>query len=106
MDNWKITQNMICQKLMQYIPSPLLSGDSDLRLSSDTQNHLDNAYYFLNQAIDSQKITSVGLITSKRRGILRNAVIFVKKVMRKLLFWYIEPICRAQTYYNENEYTI
>lgn len=101
MDNWKITQDIMCNKLMQYIPNPLLPKASGTGSSPDSPNYLDSAFTFLNQAIDSQSITSIGLISSKRSGLLRSAVIFFKKAMRKLLFWYIEPICKAQTRYNE-----
>lgn len=101
MDNWQTTQNIICEKLMRYTAIPCSSEADDIDLSPKAQNHLDSAYYFLNQEIESQKITSIGLITSKRKGIIRSAVIFIKKVMRKLLFWYIEPVCKAQTSYNE-----
>lgn len=101
MDNWTITQEILCRKLIQYTSkngSPEIAGTYP---PSDSQNYLNDAYYFLNQAIDSQTVTSIGLVSSKRKGILRKGVIFIKKAMRKLLFWYIEPICRAQTHYNE-----
>lgn len=101
MDNWTVTQDVVFDKLMQYIPQKDIPKDIGPRPVSDSSKYLDEAYYFLNQTIDSQKVTSISLVSSKRKGVLKKVVIFTKKLMRKLLFWYIEPICKAQTHYNE-----
>lgn len=97
MNNFDITQKIIFEKLSNHISEEM---PVEYR-PDDSATELDKAYYYLNGIIDAQNITSIRPVISKRKGIIAKCVIIIKKVMRKLLFWYIEPVCKQQTRYNE-----
>ena len=97
MNNFDITQKIIFEKLSNHISEEM---PVEYR-PDDSATELDKAYYYLNGIIDAQNITSIRPVVSKRKGIVAKCVIIIKKVMRKLLFWYIEPVCKQQTRYNE-----
>lgn len=97
MNNFEITHKIIFEKLSNHRSEEMTV---EIR-PDDSATELDKAYYYLNGIIDAQSITSVRPVVSKRKGIVAKCVIIIKKVMRKLLFWYIEPICKQQTRYNE-----
>jgi len=44
--------------------------------------------------------TSYRNIISIRRG--ARLIIFIKKIVRKLVFWYVEPVCQQQTTFNNS----
>lgn len=97
MNNFEITQKIIFEKLSNHRSEKMpIENRPD-----DSATELDKAYYYLNGIIDAQNITSIRPVVSKRKGIVAKCVIIIKKVMRKLLFWYIEPVCKQQTRYNE-----
>lgn len=97
MTNSEITQKVIAEKLIgNREKTDMASGRLD-----EATSELDKAYFYLNKIIEKQNITSVRPVVSKRKGIIAKGVIVAKKIMRKLLFWYIEPICKQQTQYNE-----
>ena len=97
MNNFDITQKIIFEKLSNHISEEMpVESRPD-----DSATEIDKAYYYLNGIIDAQNITSIRPVVSKRKGIVAKCVIIIKKVMRKLLFWYIEPVCKQQTRYNE-----
>lgn len=97
MNNFDITQKIIFEKLSNHISEEM---PVEYR-PDDSATEIDKAYYYLNGIIDAQNITSIRPVVSKRKGIVAKCVIIIKKVMRKLLFWYIEPVCKQQTRYNE-----
>lgn len=97
MNNFDITQKIIFEKLSNHRSEEM---PVEYR-PDDSATELDKAYYYLNGIIDAQNITSIRPVVSKRKGIVAKCVIIIKKVMRKLLFWYIEPVCKQQTRYNE-----
>lgn len=97
MNNFDITQKIIFEKLSNHISEEM---PVEYR-PDDSATEIDKAYYYLNDIIDAQNITSIRPVVSKRKGIVAKCVIIIKKVMRKLLFWYIEPVCKQQTRYNE-----
>ena len=97
MNNFDITQKIIFEKLSNHISEEMPVE----YLPDDSATEIDKAYYYLNGIIDAQNITSIRPVVSKRKGIVAKCVIIIKKVMRKLLFWYIEPVCKQQTRYNE-----
>lgn len=97
MNNFDITQKIIFEKLSNHISEEM---PVEYR-PDDSATEIDKAYYYLNGIIDAQNITSIRPVVSKRKGIVVKCVIIIKKVMRKLLFWYIEPVCKQQTRYNE-----
>lgn len=97
MNNFDITQKIIFEKLSDHISEEM---PVEYR-PDDSATEIDKAYYYLNGIIDAQNITSIRPVVSKRKGIVAKCVIIIKKVMRKLLFWYIEPVCKQQTRYNE-----
>jgi len=41
-------------------------------------------------------------IIKSRSAILGKIIIFVKKVIKKITFWYMKPICEQQTAYNQS----
>lgn len=97
MNNFDITQKIIFEKLSNHISEEM---PVEYR-PDDSATEIDKTYYYLNGIIDAQNITSIRPVVSKRKGIVAKCVIIIKKVMRKLLFWYIEPVCKQQTRYNE-----
>lgn len=97
MNNFEITQKIIFEKLSNHRSEEMVVETKP----GDSATELDKAYYFLNGIIDAQNITSARPVVSKRKGLVAKCVIIIKKVIRKLLFWYIEPICKQQTKYNE-----
>lgn len=97
MNNFDITQKIIFEKLSNHISEEM---PVEYR-PDDSATEIDKACYYLNGIIDAQNITSIRPVVSKRKGIVAKCVIIIKKVMRKLLFWYIEPVCKQQTRYNE-----
>lgn len=97
MNNFEITQKIIFEKLSNHRSEEMVVETRP----GDSASELDKAYYFLNGIIDAQNITSVRPVVSKRKGIVAKCVIIIKKIIHKLLFWYIEPICKQQTKYNE-----
>ena len=97
MNNFDITQKIVFEKLSNHISEEM---PVEYR-PDDSATEIDKAYYYLNGIIDAQNITSIRPVVSKRKGIVAKCVIIIKKVMRKLLFWYIEPVCKQQTRYNE-----
>lgn len=97
MDNLKISQDVIYQKLKE--------NQDEIRkvqeINSTQPSVLDEAHRYLTEVINSQNITSIRPVETAKKGIVRKVIIFVKKVIRKLTLWYIEPVWQSQTYYNQ-----
>jgi hypothetical protein len=64
----------------------------DNNLQADLRN-------YLNALIKSKNNSSYRFILSKGK-ILGHLIFFIKRIIRKLLSWYIEPICQRQTVFN------
>lgn len=92
-----IEEKIIYEKLTEKTDSEKAKFSRDLdktpqALISQVSGHL----YTLAQTGDN---TSFRPLTSYRKSVER-VVIFIKRVIRKLLFWYVEPVCRQQTDFN------
>ncbi len=62
---------------------------------------LDTAYNSLNVAVSAQNVTSIRPILRSKPGIIGSFVVFIKKIIRRLLKWYIEPVCENQKVFNQ-----
>ena len=66
---------------------------------------LENALINLSKGIDEleqyQKVTVDPLVKTKKRGILGKLTVFFKRLCRKIVAWYLQPVCDDQTRYNQ-----
>ena len=97
MNNLDCTQKVVFEKLLQY------SKNSDTTINDMTaeKDFLSVMYRFLNATIDNRYQTSARVVTTSKKGLMGKFVIFCKKVYRKISFWYVEPVCKSQTQFNE-----
>lgn len=101
MNNIEVTQKVIFEKLYKPDQTHEKGKTQEGQDFSVSECELDKAYFFLNKLIENQGITSARPVLTKRKGLFGKAIVFVKKIIRKAVFWYIEPICESQTKYNE-----
>lgn len=97
MNNFDITQRVILEKMLQQSPARVMESNE----ADAGKSNLDNAYQYLNKLIEAQQLTSARPVLTRKKGLLGKIAILFKKVVRKATFWYVEPICKSQTYYNE-----
>ena len=45
-------------------------------------------------------------IVSYKSGILGKGIVFLKRCIRKLMFWYVEPVCVKQSQFNDAAYSL
>jgi len=100
MDNLKISQEVIYQKLKENLDE--IRRVQEINSAQPKQpSVLEEAHRYLMEVLNSQNITSIRPVETAKKGIVGKVIIFVKKVIRKLTLWYIEPVWQSQTYYNQ-----
>ena len=102
MNNYKVTLEAIIDKL-RYIEEDLTDNTEEEQLGNTEVelDFLDEAYIHLNNSIDSQHISSMKRLTTSRKGLLARIVLYIKNIIRRTVFWFVEPICKDQTHFNE-----
>jgi len=92
-----IEEKVIFEKLQASNCSQV--GVNDLTVSSHTEKNLSELYRLVDVLNQTRENSAYRLILSHRKY-LGHAIIFVKKVIRRCLKWYIDPICSQQTEFN------
>lgn len=99
-----IEEKVIYHKLTKNdasVPSPLYKADVGSNLDlGDVSQLQEKIISHLNTMESTRHSGSYRVILSERKFV-GAFVIFVKKIIRKLCFWYIEPICHQQTAFND-----
>ena len=78
----------LAQELDSFSSERLRTLMQNINISSATMEHMGNN-------------SSYRLLTSNRK-IIGPFIVFIKKLVRKLLFWYVEPVCERQTIFNDS----
>lgn len=65
---------------------------------------LQNLDRYLNRLSKYQKITVDPVVLTKKKGLFGKLVILFKRFCRKIVAWYLQPVCDDQTKYNEQVY--
>ena len=92
-NNYNITLETIVDKIIK--------SEKVVEHANSGGDYLDEAYIHLNNSIRLQQISSMRRLITKRKGILARIALWGKYVIRKLVYWFIEPICVDQTKFNE-----
>lgn len=79
------------------LPLDCIRQEDTLNLSSFSEASGINIC--IDPLIHTKDITSYKVLRSNRK-VIGPLITFVKRVIRKLTFWYIEPICQQQTLFN------
>lgn len=97
MNDFDITEKVVFNKLCKYMSE---SDNKEIQLEGG-EISLDQISRLVDKLDENKVITSVKNIGSKHTGILKKIIILCKRFIRKLLFWYVEPICNDQNQYND-----
>jgi len=92
-NNLKNTPNQATQEINERINEGINDRKNLFQISADISEDIKVLDYTRNN-------TSYRNIISIRRG--KRIIVFIKKIIRKLTFWYVEPICQQQTTFNNS----
>lgn len=73
--------------------------NEDVMSTSDTQKNLSDIHKYIKLMLQTRENYAYRHLTSHRK-VLGRPILFAKKIIRKLLKWYIEPITFQQTTFN------
>ncbi|MFZ2538005.1 MAG: FkbM family methyltransferase [Oscillospiraceae bacterium] len=101
----EIERKIITSKLMEKLVSDNAVGIVQSLEFKDTENKstkidLPNDLFINIEKMESLRINSAHKLIYSHRKYIGGAIVFMKKVVRRLLKWYINPICNQQTEFN------
>lgn len=71
-------------------------------LSKDERMRL--IYYYLDKLSGCQKVTVDPKVLTRKKGLFGKMVLLFKRLARKIVAWYLQPVCDDQTRYNQQAY--
>lgn len=77
----------------------LFDNNSNFKVGENTHSYFNKLEKNFKVLQNTANNTSIKEITSNNQSI-QKVVIFIKKVIRKFIKWYVEPICVQQSLYN------
>lgn len=60
----------------------------------------------LNELEKYQKVTVNPMVETRKKGLLGKFTVFFKRICRKIVAWYLQPVCDDQTRYNQQAYLL
>ncbi len=60
--------------------------------------------YYLDELLQYQKVTVEPRVSTSKKGLLGKILILFKRLARKIVAWYLQPVCDDQTRYNHLAY--
>lgn len=60
----------------------------------------------LNELEKYQKVTVNPTVETRKKGLLGKFTVFFKRICRKIVAWYLQPVCDDQTRYNQQAYLL
>lgn len=94
-----VEHEVIYNKLLGFIKNEDISHEHDLTKNEVKQKYLEEIHSHINVMLKSRENYAHRHLFSHRK-IMGRFIVFIKKIIRKLLKWYIDPIAIQQTEFN------
>lgn len=82
----------------------------NLRLEDSFETAGKNMLTYLIEGFDEleqyQKVTVNPTVETRKKGLFGKIVVFFKRLSRKIVAWYLQPVCDDQTRFNNQAYIV
>lgn len=104
MENKSVEIDVLRNKLNNNIRSLEHPDTVECNENLSTDERMKLIGYYLGKLSGYQKVTVEPKVLTRKKGLLGKMVVLFKRLARKIVAWYLQPVCDDQTRYNHQAY--
>lgn len=104
MKNKSVELDVLRDKLNNNIEFLKRSGAVERNEVLSGDERLKQIEYYLDGLSGYQKVTVEPKVLTRKKGLIGKMVVLFKRLARKIVAWYLQPVCDDQTRYNHQAY--
>lgn len=104
MKNKSVELDVLRNKLNNNIELLKRSGAVERNENLSGDEMVQQIGYYLDELSRYQKVTVEPKVLTRKKGLIGKMVVLFKRLARKIVAWYLQPVCDDQTRYNHQAY--